>query len=168
MKVQDLSPQMRLSHIRARIWHFNDRFLLMPFQFFGEKELHYEFSRDLNGLRSGSRDASRYAEMKIIREFPTSHLFKRGKNGILEESPTGKRCPGFEIQRFPRGPEGKRQGLKGQVALVGLSSRRPHFACFCPLFVVGFKRPRDVIRFKEGHPARCIKKENRVRCEGAL
>ena len=106
MKVQDLSPQMRLSHIRARIWHFNDRFLLMPFQFFGEKELHYEFSRDLNGLRSGSRDASRYAEMKIIREFPTSHLFKRGKNGILEESPTGKRAYIDIVLKHPSGKVG--------------------------------------------------------------
>lgn len=106
MKVQDGSPQMRLSHIGARVLHFNDRFLLMPFQFFGEKELHYEFSKELNGLRSGSLNASRYAEMKIIREFPTSHLFKRGKNEILEESPTGTRAYIDIVLKHPSGNVG--------------------------------------------------------------
>jgi hypothetical protein len=60
----------------------------MPFQFFGEKEIHYRFYEELNDLRKGPR----YSEMKIIREFPTTSLFSKEKDGRLKESVTGKRA----------------------------------------------------------------------------
>jgi hypothetical protein len=72
----------------------------MPFQFFGEKEIHYEFYKELNDLRIKD---SRYNEMKIIREFPTTSLFKKRKDGRLKKGTTGKRAYIDLVIKHPSG-----------------------------------------------------------------
>lgn len=89
MKSKIMTPESHLSHVSARVSRLYERFRLMPFQFFGEKEIHYEFYKELNNLR---KNGQRYREMKIIREFPTSSLFKKGRDGKLKKSARGKRA----------------------------------------------------------------------------
>jgi len=93
-----------LSHIRSKLGSgLIARFQLMPFQFFGEKEIHYEFYKELNKLRGADR---RYKEMKIIREFPTSNFYKRRRNGLLIDAPNGKRAFIDLVIKHPSGDFG--------------------------------------------------------------
>lgn len=100
---QTMTMESHLSHISARVSRLYGRFNLMPFQFFGEKEIHYEFYKELNELR---KTDSRYKELKIIREFPTSSFYKRSRDGFLVDIPDGKKAYIDLVIKHPSGDFG--------------------------------------------------------------
>ena len=89
------------SHIDSCFTRFYGRFKLMPFQFFGEKEIHYEFCNELNELRG--KKPNRYGDMRIIREYPTSCLYKKDENNLLIDDPGGKKAYIDVVIKHPSG-----------------------------------------------------------------
>ena len=55
-----------------QILELTRRFIALPFQYYGEKELHFDFHRLLAQARGV------HAELEIIRECPTCMSYKRG------------------------------------------------------------------------------------------
>jgi len=73
----------------------------MPFQFFGEKEIHYEVCKELKDLREDPRDQ----EMRIIRECPTSKCYIK-EGSLLKESKNGRRALIDLVIKHPSGNMG--------------------------------------------------------------